>query len=99
MQTSDRYAAQNATLSVGTTSEQLLPENLARKVLYVRNSGTAGEIITLSLGTPAAVSLSGLVLANGQNFVQSADSVTECWQGPIQIISDTAATAVSLLEY
>lgn len=87
-----------AQVTVGATSVQLLPPRVNRTALVFRNSSTAGQIITISESSGLAVSLSGIVLAAGQAWVENTSEGFRCWDGSVQVISDAAGATLSYFE-
>lgn len=95
--------SRNSLISVTTTSRILCDQRfptIPRKVLYVRNSGTAGELVTVHFGKDSAAVLNtGITLKNGESYVESNSEGFECWQGQVSAISDAAGgVSVSLME-
>ena len=88
--------ARNEIFSATTTSQQISPPKI-RNVLFIRNSGTSGELITLTFGETIAIANQGIVLSNGQFYVESNSEGFTTWTGPIQIIA-SATTAISIME-
>jgi hypothetical protein len=89
----------NTTVSVGTSSTVIADaQPVQRQDLYIRNSGTGGEIITVHLGFGTAVANEGIVLENGQAFTMTEASGYQCYSGVVTCISDTASTTVTVME-
>ena len=90
--------SRNDTVTVADTSGKVL-EAQERKFLYIRNSSSAGEKITLVLNNSvAAVSNEGIVLSPGQAFVETDSESFKCWRGEVQAISDVAGATISISE-
>ena len=84
----------SATVTVGTTSISILPDQ-KRRIYTVVNSSTGGQYITLNLGR-VAVAGAGIYLAPGQAWVDSNGEGYECFQGPIQAVASGAGGAVAV---
>jgi len=64
-----------------------------RKSYVIRNTSTAGEVISLSLANETiAVAGSGIVLNPNEYIADSNSGTYKCWSGDIQALA-TAATA------
>jgi len=84
-----------ATVTVGTTSVNILPDQ--KRVLHVIvNTSTGGQVITLSFGRVAIAGVSGVVLNPGQAWVESNGEGFECYQGPIQAIANGAGGSIGV---
>jgi len=90
-------ASRNTKVTVGTSSQNVLVPN-KRKVLSLRNSSTAGQVITVHLGEIAAVANEGIVLSPGQAWVENTSEGYKCWDGSVQAISDVAGAILSFFE-
>jgi len=89
--------SRNAQVTVGITSQNILVPN-KRKVLAIRNSSIAGQVLTIHLGENAAVLNSGIVLSPGQAWVENTSEGFVCWDGNVQAISDVAGAILSYFE-
>ena len=88
---------QNAIVAVGVTSVQVIRAQ-ARVALYLKNTSTAGQNITVVFGNNSAVLSQGQVMAVGDVISDSNDAGYECWQGQINAIADAAAGQLSVFE-
>lgn len=85
------------TVDVGTSSVQI-SQAKPRKVLYIRNSSSGSQNITIVLGNIEAVDKKGIVLSPGQAYTDSSQAGYKCWGGQIQAISSSASGKVSIFE-
>jgi len=96
-----RYV-RNEKLTVGTTSKQIARDLSGiggRRAIVIRNiSSDPADVITLALGTDAAVSGAGIVLKQGEVWYDGNDAGYECWQHEIQAICDTSNGVLSVME-
>jgi len=90
----------NDSAIIGTTSVQVFPERKQigqRRVGFsIVNSGST--IVTISKGIAPAISLKGIPLSAGQVYSESNSSDFQCWQGPIQFVSDSAGGLIAITE-
>jgi len=84
--------------SVGTASVQLVPA-FDRSVIYITNTSTASQYISIGLGTPA-IAGQGIVLAPGTAGNPSAGSVfaLQNFSGVINVISSASNGSVAFVE-
>ena len=93
-----RRLARNATVAVDTTAVAVAPER-DRISIYLRNSSTAGQTITLVCSdTQTATVLAGMPLKQGDFIIDSDNEKYECWDGNISAISDVAGAVLSVYE-
>ncbi len=89
----------NATITIGTTSQIISTELLAkqRRVFVVTNTSTGGQTITLSWGQEAAAG-NGIVLTPMGSWSESVDTAFS--PSPLQIyaVSSAASGQVSIHE-
>lgn len=85
-------------VSVGTASVRAA-DNVPRRVLFIRNSSTGAQIITISLsGAGPAVANVGIPLSPGDSFVDSDTEGYQCYQGVVNAISSIAGGQISVYE-
>jgi len=98
----DAPLSRNDLCAVSTTAVIVAdrrPDSAPRKAIYIRNSSTAGQVITLSPSDAApAVSSYGIVLKPGECWVDSTSEGYKCWQGSVNAISDAINGQVSVFE-
>jgi len=96
--TSERQPARNEAVTVGATSLEIAPNRL-RKVIILRNtSSSATAVITVNLGSWAAIANQGIVLRQYESFVDADDGGYQSWQGGITAISNEAGSTLSVME-
>jgi hypothetical protein len=89
----------NEAVTVGATSVVISPEYVnGRHVLYVRNSSTAAQVITLAFGQ-AAVASNGIILNVGDFFYDAISEGYVPYSGQINAISSAAGGQVSVMEW
>jgi len=90
-------ATRNEIVAVGTTSTQIsFKKN--RKVIYIRNSSTAGQTITVNMGPNTAVANTGIILDVGEFIVDSDIAGYQCYKDTITAISSAAGGQLSIFE-
>lgn len=90
--------ARNDLVAVSTTSVNIAPFRATpRTAIYIRNSSTGAQVITLSFGF-TAVANTGIVLRPGESFTDANSESYICWQGTINGISSAADGQVSVYE-
>lgn len=93
-------ATRNEQLTITNSSSTICDARTgdnARKVLIVRNtSDDATKIITLNLGAKPAVANQGIVLKQGESFVDAQDSGYLPFQGTITAICAVASATADL---
>jgi hypothetical protein len=90
--------ARNESLTVGT-SEVMLSGKRARKTIYLRNTSTGGQVITIVFDDfNAAVLGKGIILAPGEFITESTTEGYECWSGDIKGIGTAAGGTIALME-
>jgi hypothetical protein len=88
----------NKTVTVGTSSI-LISQKQKRKTIYIRNTSTTAQVITIALDNfSAAVANQGIVLAPGEYFSDSNSEGYKCWHGDIKAISTAAAGTLAIME-
>jgi hypothetical protein len=86
---------QSGTVSVSTTSVQLVPSRLGlhrRTQLIITN--TSPTTVTIVKGGADAVANIGIRLMQNQTYIESDDGGFRCWQGAIQAIASASSTVV-----
>ena len=89
--------SRNEQITVGTTSTEIAPAR-CRSVIFIRNTSTGGQVITVCMGFEQAVANAGIVLEPGEVFCDSNSEGYICWQGVITAISDTSGGKLSIYE-
>ena len=87
----------NDLVSVGATSVRVSFERL-RKVIYIKNTSTGGQVITIRLDSGAAVAGYGVVLGVNETLIDSNTEGYMCYQGEINAIASAAGGQVSVME-
>lgn len=87
-----------STVSVGVSSVQVTAA-ANRQMIYIRNTSTAAQVITLVLSdTDEAVANNGIVLAAGEYFADSNSEGYKCWQGKISAISSAIGGSLTITQ-
>lgn len=89
--------SRNDLLDVHNTNV-VISQATERVRLYLRNSSTGGQVITINLGYNEAVALQGIVLKAGDSFVDSNSGNYQVWQGVITAIGSAANGKLSIME-
>lgn len=90
---------QNTTVTVGTSSTQILPARTAGiRVGYYLTNTNVTAVLTIAKGAVQAVANSGVVLQPANSMVESSGDRLLCWQGAIQGISTLAGATVGISE-
>jgi hypothetical protein len=90
--------SRNEIVAVGTTSVSVSREK-KRKVLYVRNTSTAGQTITLTFSNnQPAVASAGVVLGTNDFIIDSQSENYRPWWGVVSAISSAASGQLSVYE-
>jgi hypothetical protein len=99
MDTSYEDYARNEIISVGATSQVILnTDNPRRKVLFIRNTSTGGQVITLNFGGTTAVANQGVVLQVLDAYIESDDGTSfQCFNGQITAISSAGGGQLSIM--
>jgi hypothetical protein len=91
-------SATNTSITVGATSV-LISGKKARKLIYLRNTSAAAQVITLAFdNSNPAVALKGIVLAPGEFFLDSLSETYKPWSGEIKAIASAAGATLALQE-
>jgi hypothetical protein len=90
----------NDLVTVGTSSVIIsqYPNGVPRRLIYIRNSSTGGQTITISFGNSVAVALYGVVLAAGESVADQSQEGYQCFQGVVSAVADGANGQVSIYE-
>lgn len=86
----------NAKVTVGASNQNILLDQNNRKVLFLRNSSTGGQDITIALSDGAAVANEGIVLSPGQAYTESTSESFQCWDGKVQAIASGVGAVLSV---
>ena len=90
--------ARNEVVTIGTTEVNISPKK-NRKAIYVRNTSTAAQVVTIALDNiNAAVAGTGIILAPGEYFVESTTEGYKCWNGDIKAIASAAGATIAVME-
>lgn len=85
------------TLTVGAASV-LVSKKAARKVIYLRNTSAAAQIITIAFDNVSdAVAGTGIVLAPGEYVSDSNSEGYTAWNGDIKAIASAAGATLSIM--
>lgn len=91
----------NETKTVTTASQSIAEQRLnlnPRKMMMVRNvSSSATCVLWVTQGGIPAVVGVGIQLKQGESFVDATDAGYQCWQGPVQAISNEAAASNNII--
>jgi len=88
----------NELVAVGTSSLTIAEAN-PRSSIYIRNSSTGVQVITVLFSqAQLAVANAGFVLKPGEFIVDSTTAGYQCYQGKVQAIGDAVAGQVSIFE-
>ena len=90
----------NDQLTIGTTNVNVskAPHGNKRKSIMLTNTSAGAQVITIGKGDIGATAGRGLILAVGQSYIESTSEGFQCYQGPIQGISDVAGALLSIQE-
>lgn len=92
-----RGITDNRILSVGINSVKVAENDPQRKVIFIRNNSTAGQVISLIFSNnQQAEAGTGIVLGAGQYIIDSDTEGYECWEGEIHAISSAAGGLISV---
>lgn len=87
----------NKVVTIGTASV-LIAGKSAKKVIYLRNTSTAAQVITLAFDNiNAAVAGTGIILAPGEYLSDSNSEGYEAWNGDIKAIASAAGATLSVM--
>ena len=87
----------NKVVTIGTASV-LVAGKSSKKVIYLRNTSTATQIITILFDNISdAVAGTGIILAPGEYILDSNSEGYKCWNGDIKAISSAAAGQLSTM--
>jgi hypothetical protein len=75
-----------------------MPRNDNRVAWSIKNTSTAGQIISLARGMQAAVSGSGQVLAPNDTISEADDTAYKAWRAEISAISSAAGGTIAIFE-
>jgi hypothetical protein len=90
--------ARNVSLTVGVTEVNISPKK-ERKSIYIRNTSTSAQIITLAFDNINAVTAGvGVVLAPGEYITESTTEGYNAWNGDIKAIANAAGGTVAIME-
>jgi len=90
--------ARNQVLTIGTT-EVLVSDKKQRKALYLRNTSTVGQIITIAFDNLNAVTAGqGIILSPGEFLTDSNNADYKVWNGEIKAIATAAGATLSVME-
>ena len=95
----DDFLPTDKSVSVGTSVVEISPEtgNLKRKVFFIVNTSTGGQIISIAFGKDA-VSGSGIVLSAGNGWAESVDAIFQPRNLKITAVSSAAGGTVAFHE-
>lgn len=84
-------------LTIGATGVKIADKDSARKSVYLYNSSTGGQIITILFSNTEAVAVNkGIVLGPAVNFIDCDSEGYECWDGQIWAIASGADAKLSV---
>lgn len=89
----------NEKITVGTSSTLVSEANPNRKLIYIKNTSTGGQTITVCFSDAKPATLNeGIVLSPGQDIIDSDSMGYECYKGTITAISDASGGQLSIYE-
>lgn len=69
-----------------------------RKSVYLRNTSTAAQVITIAFDNiNAAVANVGVIIAPGEYLLDSNSEGYKCWNGDIKAIASAAGATLSVM--
>lgn len=90
--------ARNEVVTVGATQVLISPKR-ERKVIYIRNTSTAAQVVTIAFdNVNAVVAGTGIILAPGEYITESTTQGFKCWNGDIKAIASAAGATLSIME-
>jgi len=89
--------ARSEAVAVNNASTRV-SEPKARSILYLFNSSTAGQTVTVVLAPKPAEALGGIVLLPNTGYMESRSEGFEVYAGAINAISSAAAGQLSIME-
>jgi len=77
----------------------LISQKQKRKVIYLRNTSLAAQIITIAFDNiNAAVAGKGIILAPGEYVLDSSSEGYKAWSGDVKAISSAAGGTLAIME-
>ena len=93
----DQATNVNKVVTIGTTST-LISEISAKKVIYLRNTSTTAQVITIAFDNMnEAIAGKGLIIAPGEYILDSNSEGYEAWNGKIKAIASAAGATLSVM--
>lgn len=98
MASADTGAVRNESVAVGTTAVRVAPPR-SRRLLYIYNTSTGGQKITIQFGDEkAVVAGQGFVLVADNYLADGSNAIYKAWQGSVWAISSAAGGTISVVE-
>jgi hypothetical protein len=91
-------STRNDSVVVGTSSTLISDTRERRTAIYLKNTSTGSQVITVCFGNKAAVLYEGVTLSVGDVVIDSNGEAYLCYQGQIQAISSAADGRISVYE-
>lgn len=88
----------NDTVAVGTASVSVCEVNKKRIVVYLRNTSTGTQVITVNFGDKNAVANQGVVLEVGDYVADSQSENYNCYKGKVFAVASAASAQLSVME-
>lgn len=88
----------NDTLTIATSNTVVSLKTFARQEINYKNTSTAGEIISLTLGPQPAVALQGIVLNPGDAYSDSTTEGHNCYAGVVNAIASAGTATLAINE-
>ena len=92
----------NDSLAISTTSIEICQdmEGLPPRtdIIIRNNSPSVDDVITLSIGSIKAVAGAGIILKQGEVWMNSTDISNPCWNGKIQGVCATVNGVLAIME-
>lgn len=99
--TPPEQGSNNFQITVNGSSVQILKPitgELRRTQIIITNISTLGQKITIAKQENTAVANEGIVLNQGEHYVEATDGGYLCYQGSVQAIASAAAGALAITE-
>jgi len=99
--TPPEQGSRNFQITVNDSSVQILAPitgELQRTQIILTNISTTGQKITIAKQDNAATAYEGIVLNQGEHYVEASDGGYLCYQGAVQAIASAAAGSLAITE-
>jgi len=89
--------ARNDNIPVALTVTTISEPNPSRKMIYLKNTSVAGEIITICYGDNP-VANEGVQLVQGATVIEVDSDNFDCWRGKITCLATVATATLAIME-